>query len=410
MSAAGVWTRTNAAASATAVLWIAEMPLGKTLDRATWLSTTEALRTDGWTVHLVTPDAAGTRSVDGVEITAVPAPRRYLIGRLAWYARLVPLLRVAADAREVVLAHPGTLPPILVARAFMPRLRRSPLLVDVRTVIMEDRRRMRLKVRLRALYADFALSLSLRHATGVTTITRRMRDELGVPESRMAGIWPSGYDPRKFQPRMPCSPSTDDSIRIVYIGSLHRERRVHTFAQAVVDACRAGARLTFVVAGEGSGRAELERLAAQSEAIELHPALAHDRVPGLLAGCHVGVLPFPDQAKFRVSSPIKLFEYLGSGLPILATRVICHTDVADNTFAVWAHAATVPAFVEALKELDARRSEIGFMSRAAARAAKSWTWQQAARRLGAALLLVQNRNCGRIGVRELVQSPAGTEL
>ena len=39
---------------------------------------------------------------------------------------------------------------------------------------------------------------------------------------------------------------------------------------------------------------------------------------------------------FGVSSPIKLFEYLAAGLPILATRIDCHTNVVGNAdCAVW---------------------------------------------------------------------------
>ena len=39
----------------------------------------------------------------------------------------------------------------------------------------------------------------------------------------------------------------------------------------------------------------------------------HDQIPEVLARAHVGVLPFPDEEKFRVSSPIKLFEYMAAG-------------------------------------------------------------------------------------------------
>ena len=62
-------------------------------------------------------------------------------------------------------------------------------------------------------------------------------------------------------------------------------------------------------------------------------ACANSTSPGLFS---LGRTTFPGEFDFPVSSPIKLFEYLAAGLPILATRIDCHTNVVGNAdCAVW---------------------------------------------------------------------------
>ena len=101
---------------------------------------------------------------------------------------------------------------------------------------------------------------------------------------------------------------------------------------------------------------------------------------------HVGVLPFPDQEQFRVSSPIKLFEYMASGMPILATHIVCHTDVVkDGEYAFWAQSGRVECLEAALEEVWNQRYHIQEKGQEAAVAAQDWSWAASARKLNSAL-------------------------
>lgn len=76
-----------------------------------------------------------------------------------------------------------------------------------------------------------------------------------------------------------------------------------------------------------------------------------------------GYAHFPDEEKFRVSSPIKLFEYLASGLPLMATRIRCHTDVIqDNDVVFWMDGADVPDIIHALTQIGKRVERLPVMS------------------------------------------------
>jgi len=50
----------------------------------------------------------------------------------------------------------------------------------------------------------------------------------------------------------------------------------------------------------------------------------HDEVPALLRAARVGIFPIAlddPYAVYRTSSPLKVVEYLGAGLPVVASRV-----------------------------------------------------------------------------------------
>jgi glycosyltransferase involved in cell wall biosynthesis len=78
---------------------------------------------------------------------------------------------------------------------------------------------------------------------------------------------------------------------------------------------------TFV--GDGPERAAVERAAAGTPGIVFTGALAHERLPAVLASSDIGVAPFdparhpPLQLGFYWS-PLKIFEYMASGLPVVA--------------------------------------------------------------------------------------------
>ena len=164
---------------------------------------------------------------------------------------------------------------------------------------------------------------------------------------------------------------------------MHHERNLIILSQAVEQANAEGMAFRLILVGDGTARGELDRFAAQSGGrIRVMPPIAHDEVPGVLAEAHIGVLPFPDEEKFRVSSPIKLFEYMAAGLPILATRIVCHTDVVgDSECVFWAEQAGVAGLLTAIRQAWQSRDLLSTMGARAVVAAQAWSWHASAQKL-----------------------------
>ena len=287
---------------------------------------------------------------------------------------------------DFVLFHPMSAPWMFFLWLVMLFLPNRPLFVmDTRTLPMESKKERTRKATIRAYYFSFIAWFSRWWVDGQLTITQRMAEALNIPHKQLWGIWTSGV---RLEPFVEASANRqwagkDEPIDLNYIGSLAKERYIDVLARAVIRAHQAGYPVHFTIIGAGNARNELQTLAQNSggAVIVLDP-VAFDQVPILLAKSHIGVLPFPDEEQFRVSSPIKLFEYMASGMPILATRIVCHTDVlGDAPFVFWAESATEDAFYEAIKRLVDARDQLPTLGNASAIEGKKWSWQSVAQHL-----------------------------
>ena len=229
---------------------------------------------------------------------------------------------------------------------------------------------------------------------------RRWRDalcrgtDLFVTPSR--GILPSWIDPSKvleaewgadvdhFTPAATGPlPFTRDPNRVlcVFAGAF---RSWHGVVQLSASLARLHAqgehRLGAVFIGDGPERAHAEYAARDVPGVTFTGAVPHTDLPQCLAAADIGVAPF-DPGKHKPLtlgfywSPLKIFEYMSSGLPVVAPRLprIAHL-VGDNEQGVLYDPADPRTLDAALVQLtdDALRARLGRSARERAVAQYSW--------------------------------------
>lgn len=380
------------------LLWVYTGDLATDLDAATWLEATRHLRRFGWRVTLTsfTEGAARSKStrIRGVPVLALRSPSVWMLGQVMVHAQIIARILRPRTRPDVVLFHEMSALWLLPLRLLG---RRCPQLVmDTRTLFMAAESTIDFKDRLRAGYLWAMRELGNRLAHGRLCITPAMAEACRIPPDKLWGQWPSGVSHETFAIAAEGRrwPAAHEPVHLVYVGALHTERCLSNLCVAVARANRQGRRFQLTLVGDGSERRQLERLAARSEgSIRVIPQIAHSAVPHVLQQAHVGTLPFPNEEKFNVSSPIKLFEYLASGLPVLATRIRCHTDVLRNpAYAFWAESSNPSDLESALEQLWSHRLGLARAGAEAARDAWAWTWQASANRLSEALRQHQRRH------------------
>lgn len=372
--------------SATHLLWVYNASPSAALGVTTRLEVTRELRRLGWRVTLVLEGRGGRQVVEGVEVLCIPKPQTYFLGYCIFHLRVLRFLVRQWTTIDVVLFHQMSAPwllPLRVGRGVTGR-RRPLLVMDTRDLNPIDGG---LKVRFRVMFYNLVHRLANRWADGQTAITKRMAELVRIPPHQLWGTWPSGVNLERFaQARVARKwPASKEPICLIYVGNLLSERNLLQLCRAVERANAEGMKFLFSVVGDGPERSILERFSSgQERGVSVLPPVPHSSIPEVLAQAHVGVtsLPRPEERKYEVSSPVKLFEYMGAGLPVLCTPNNCHTEVIGNgSYAFWAEGVSEEVLLGALRRVWESRPSLRELGEEASKEAESWTWQEAARKL-----------------------------
>lgn len=373
------------------IAWVYGGTLDK-LDAATWLEPVKLMRESKWEVTLIAVGDPQKHHIKEVEIVHISRPDIYVIRQIFFHLRVIKFLFQQLNEIDILLFHEASSPWFLIFRFFLRLFGKKNLLfvMDTRTLPMEPEDKATWKDRLRAKFSSQINKYGNRFFDGRLTITKRMAQSLHIPPEKLWGVWPSGVKLETFaiakQERR--FPSIEEPIHLIYIGCMHHERNLVTLSKAVTQANTDKHLFTLTIIGDGNARVELEEYAqTKGKHVHILPPVPHEEIPGWLAKAHIGTLPFPDEEKFRVSSPIKLFEYLAAGMPILATRIDCHTDVIEEIgIAFWAEGSDQQGLYRALMEIEVNRDKLSAMSEKAAALAPKWTWQSSTKKLKQALV------------------------
>lgn len=173
---------------------------------------------------------------------------------------------------------------------------------------------------------------------------------------------------------------SSDQKHVVYTGHLYGWKGVDTLAQAF-RFLPPNTRV-YLIGGTAEDVARMQKEYLHTQNIIFKGNRPHEEIP--LWQKAADVLVLPNTAKERISaedtSPMKLFEYMASGTPIVASRLPSITEIVDNTTAWLVEPDNPEALAAGIKEaLASSEREVR-----AARA-RTWvedhTWEKRAKRL-----------------------------
>lgn len=271
-------------------------------------------------------------------------------------------------------------------------LLRCKLVHDVRTVPVREDQGKSYRI-----YSG-ALKFARRHFDGVTTISEPLRDEIcrefGFSPD-VISVWTSGVDLEHFRPQdsldLRRELGLDDKFVVFYHGAVSAKRGVIELAQAVQYLGDIpGVRLLIVGGGNQWMKLRAEVMQKKLDQVILKPGVPYAQIPGWIALADLCVVPLPDHPWWRVSSPLKIMEYLAAGKPILLTEMKAHRAVIpDDDDAFYVARAEAEVFAEGIRRAIAERGRFAEMGERGRRKAEAdLTWEKQAKVLRNYLVLV----------------------
>jgi len=141
--------------------------------------------------------------------------------------------------------------------------------------------------------------------------------------------WSSGADINLFNPKEYTKSEINSVFKVFYHGGISMSRGNLTLIKACEDLVKKGYAIELTLVGICVDRGIESYIKSNNleDWCKLLKPVPLEDIPQYIMDCDLPVLPFPNFMAWRVSSPIKLMEYLAMGKKALAPDLEAFTDV-----------------------------------------------------------------------------------
>jgi glycosyltransferase involved in cell wall biosynthesis len=165
--------------------------------------------------------------------------------------------------------------------------------------------------------------------------------------------------------------------RIVFVGAIAAKKLDFELVLAIARARREWSLALVGPIGLGDPETDVSALAGEPN-IHLLGSREHRDLPAVLRGAAIGLIPYRRSRLTASIFPMKVYEYLAAGLPVVATGLPALEGVGSVSLLDGAEAA-IEAIEQALAEDTAERRH------ARSTAVRAYSWEARLAEIGAAL-------------------------
>lgn len=179
--------------------------------------------------------------------------------------------------------------------------------------------------------AEEVANLVFQAATAVIAVSDEVKTYLmNYVGSSKVHVVPNGVNPQRFS--LLAAATQPETFTVGFVGSLKPWHGLPILTEAFAQLHQRVPNAKLLIVGDGPEKENLEgELAAKG--LDSHTqftgAVSPEQVPQLLALMDVAVAPYAAQSDFYFS-PLKVYEYMAAGLPVVASQIGQLTDLIDT--------------------------------------------------------------------------------
>jgi len=372
------------------ILWFVDKQFDIALDRSTWVEIIKYLQKNN-NVYLITGYKKNKYQFDELDnnIIYIKSYQYSYINRIMFYYNQIKSLKKIIEVYKPNIFFFNTVNFILINKISKFKKKYDyKAFLDIRTLPVNFSN---LKNYISKLLLKNTLRISSKNFDGITYITEELRQYCQKKYNlspHVSVVWSSGVNPELFKR----SEGKKDfkKFRIIYHGNIARNRGLDNVVKAMsLLRC---SNFEFLLLGNGDGLQYLKKLVSElrmEDKIFFYKIIPYNKVSEFLNSCDVGILPFPNWPGWNVSSPIKLFEYLACGLPVIVTKIPAHKNVLwGKDFAFWAEDSSPDEIAKAIKKVYNAKDRLDKLSQSARNfVIHNYTWEKQAYKLDEFLIL-----------------------
>ncbi len=230
-------------------------------------------------------------------------------------------------------------------------------------------------------------NLNSRFADRIIAVTQGIKDYLiqrykARPEK--IEVISNGVNISKFKP--PVLPQKGKTVYLGFAGHLVPWAGLDYLLRGLKIIRKSFPEVHVLIVGDGPGRKILEDLMVElnlSDAVHLYGMVKPEQVPDLLNRFFIGYIPAIRSRNARIGiSPIKLFEYLACGIPVIASDIHGMEIISENKVGFVIEPESTEALIEATWRLLHDRNLHREMSdRAVKLVREKYTWEKTTERI-----------------------------
>ncbi|OGL38675.1 MAG: hypothetical protein A2042_06035 [Candidatus Schekmanbacteria bacterium GWA2_38_11] len=389
------------------IFWVTQTDFDENLDIATWKEMGISLGKLGHKVNLILPRFKRGKAnlLKDVETTLLPYPKvRFLRGLIFQIALLsyMGFILVFKKPDVIITDHFCIFTMSIFTLFSKLKLVKSKFIIDIRGVPIYTGEEKNINYKTQNIRFYSGLFFAKYLYDGITVITPMYRERISKDfkiKSDLIGVWESGVSLELFHcmanKNMRKGMGLDNKFIVMYHGSMLASRGLKELGRAIDELKTEIPDLSLFLLGHGPGIHEIKEF-VQNNKLEgkviIHGSVEYTDVPDYIAMCDVGILPFPDLLLWRMSSPLKLMEYLAMGKPVILTRIPAHEFVIGKKkcgiFIDSHHLKDIKEGIRNAYKIRSELKKIGEEGKEIIR--ERFTWNQQAQKLSTYLQKIVN--------------------